>query len=76
MSKPATLSDEAYQALSPHKQGKKDSLSQVILRFVPRLIRTFGDLEKHLESAEGPVNIDFEALERVRRRKQKANRAH
>jgi predicted CopG family antitoxin len=75
MSKPATLSDEAYDALRAQKLGKKDSLSQVILRFVPRPIRTFGDLEKHLNSLEGPVNVDYEALERVRRRKGKANRA-
>ena len=59
-----------------HKKGKKDSLSQVILRFVPRPIRTFGDLEKHLENLEGPVNVDYQALQRMRQRKQKANRAH
>jgi len=76
MSKPATLSDEAYKALTAHKQGKRDSLSQVILRFVPRPIRTFGDLERHLENLEGPVAVDYTALERVRQRKQKANRAH
>jgi predicted CopG family antitoxin len=75
MSKPATLSDEAYQALAAQKQGRRDSLSQVILRFVPRPIRTFGDLEKHLEKLDGPVVVDYKALERVRRRKQKANRA-
>jgi predicted CopG family antitoxin len=75
MSKPATLSDEAYEALQAQKLAKKESLSQVILRFVPRPLRTFGDLEKHLNSLEGPVNADYEALERVRRRKQKANRA-
>jgi len=75
MSKPATLSDEAYKALTAHKQGKKDSLSQVILRFVPRPIRTFGDLEKHLENMESRVIVDYVALGRVRRRKQKANRA-
>jgi Uncharacterized ACR, COG1753. len=70
MSKPATLSDEAYQALVAQKQGKKESLSDIILRFVPRPIRTFGDLEKHLENLDGPIVVDFEALERVRRRKQ------
>ena len=75
MSKPATISDEAYRALTAHKQGKGDSLSQVILRFVPRPIRTFGDLEKHLENLQGPVNVDYEALERVRQRKKQANRA-
>ncbi len=72
MSKPATLSDEAYAALLAQKRGKKDSLSQVILRFVPRPIRTFGDLENHLETLEGPVSVDYAALERVRRRKQTA----
>ncbi len=62
------LSDEAYAALAAHKQGKHDTLSKVILRFVPRPIRTFGDLERHLANPEGPVNVDYKALERVRRR--------
>jgi len=75
MSKPATLSDEAYQALVAQKQGKKESLSDIILRFVPRPIRTFGDLEKHLENLDGPIVADYEALERVRRRKQKGKSA-
>jgi predicted CopG family antitoxin len=75
MSKPATLSDEAYEALTAQKQSKKESLSDVILRFVPRPIRTFGDLEKHLENPGGPVIADYEALERVRRRKQKGKHA-
>jgi predicted CopG family antitoxin len=75
MSKPATLSDEAYKALTAQKQTKTDSLSQVILRFVPRPIRTFGDLEKHLENVEGPVVVDYAALERVRGRKRKAGNA-
>ena len=75
MSKPANLSEEAYKALIAHKQGKKDSLSKVILRFVPRPIRTFGDLEKHLENIESPVNVDYVALERVHRRKKASNRA-
>ena len=69
MSKPVTLSDEAYQALVAQRQDPKESLSDVILRFVPRPIRTFGELEKHLENLEGPVVADFDALERVRRRK-------
>lgn len=73
MSKPANLSDEAHAALMAHKRGKGDSLSQVILRFVPRPIRTFGDLEKHLENLEGPVQVDYQALERVRERKRKAS---
>ena len=74
MSKPATLSHEAYAALMAHKQGKRDSLSQVVLRFVPRPIRTSGGLEDHLQNLEGPVVHDFKALERVRQRKQKASR--
>ncbi len=76
MSKPANLSDEAYAALMAQKREKGDSLSQVILRFVPRPIRTFGDLEKHLEDVEGPVNVDYQALERVRERKRRSNHAH
>ena len=76
MNKPISLSDEAHQALMAHKKHKGDSLSDVILRFVPRPIRTFGDLEKHLENLEGPVIVDYEALKRVRRRKQKGTRAH
>jgi predicted CopG family antitoxin len=76
MSKPATLSDEAYEALVAQKQGKKESLSDVILRCVPPPIRTFGDLQKHLENLQGPVVADYEALERVRRRKQKGRRAN
>jgi len=76
MSKPATLSDEAYRALAAHKKNKRDSLSQIILRFVPPPIRTFGDLEKHLDNLEGAVSVDYEALERVRRRKQKGRSAH
>ncbi len=74
MSKPASLSEAAYAALSAHKRGKQDSLSQVILRFVPPPIRTFGDLEKHLKNLEGPV-VDYKALERVRRRKRRSTRA-
>ena len=76
MGKPANLSEEAYAVLTAHKQGKGDSLSNVILRFVPRPIRTFGDLEKHLSNLEGPVIVDHAALDRLRERKRKANRAH
>jgi predicted CopG family antitoxin len=75
MSKTAMLSDEAHKALVAQKRGKRDSLSQVILRFVPPPIRTFGDLEKHLDRLDGAVSVDYEALERVRRRKHRANRA-
>jgi predicted CopG family antitoxin len=74
MSKRVLLSDEAYAVLLKHKKPK-ESLSDVVKRFVPAPIRNFGDLEKHLDNLEGPLNVDFEALERIRRRKQKANRA-
>ncbi len=75
MSKPATLSDEAYAALKAHKKRSNDSLSQVILRFVPPPIRTFGDLEQHLDKLDGPLHVDWEAMEKVRRRKEKPRRA-
>ena len=76
MSKPATLSEEAYKVLTANRKHPKESLSSVIMRFVPRPIRTFGDLEKHLDSVDGEMQVDFEALERVRERKRKANHAH
>ncbi len=71
MAKPANLSDEAYDVLHANKRNKKESLSQVILRVVPKPIRTFGDLERHLESLDDTVfdRIDVEALRRVRERK-------
>jgi predicted CopG family antitoxin len=75
MSKSVTLSDEAYEALHTQRQNKKESLSDVILRLVPRPIRTFGDLEMHLENFKGSVVVDFEALGRVRRPKTKRQRA-
>ena len=76
MSKPATLSEEAYKLLAANRKHPKESLSSVILRFVPRPIRTFGALEKHLDQVDGQWQVDFEALERVRERKRKANHAH
>lgn len=75
MSKPATLSEEAYKLLAANRKHAKESLSSVILRFVPRPVRTFGDLEKHLENVDGQFTADFLALERVRRRKRRANHA-
>ena len=72
MSKPATLSNEAYAVLKANKRDERESLSSVILRFVPRPIKTFGDLEKHLNNLETPVVLDWDALNRLRRRK----RAH
>jgi predicted CopG family antitoxin len=68
------LSDEAYGVLLKQKK-KKESFSDVVKRLVPPPIRTFGDLEKHLENLEGPLNLDFEALDRIRKRKLKANHA-
>ena len=68
------LSDEAYAALLKQKKAN-ESFSDVVKRLVPPPIRTFGDLEKHLDNLEGPLNLDFEALERIRSRKQRANRA-
>jgi predicted CopG family antitoxin len=77
MGKPANLSEEAYAVLQANKRDKKESLSQVILRHVPRPIRTFGDLEKHLESLDDCVfdRVDVAALRRARDKKQGA-RAH
>ena len=72
MSKNVMLSDEAYKALAKHKK-QGESFSDVVKRFVPPPLRTFGDLEKHLQSLEGPLNLDFAAFERIRKRKHKAN---
>jgi len=72
MSKNVMLSDEAYQALMKQKK-QGESFSDVIRRFVPPPIRTFGELEKHLDSLEGPLNLDFDAFDRIRKRKRKAN---
>jgi hypothetical protein len=75
MSKNVMLNDAAYAALLKHKRDD-ESLSDVVKRFVPAPIRTFGDLEKHLQELDGPLNVDFEALDRLRQRKQKAGGAH
>ena len=71
MGKSANLSEEAYNLLQASKRHQKESLSQVILRVVPKPIRTFGDLERHLDSLDDSVfdRIDIEALRRVRKRK-------
>jgi len=76
MGKSAMLSEKAYAALHAAKRSEEESLSQVILRHVPPPIRTFGDLEKHLESLDGAVldKIDWGYLKRLKRRK--ARRAH
>ena len=70
------MSEDAYKLLAANRKYPKESLSSVILRFVPRPIRTFGGLEKHLDQVDGQLNADFEALERVRERKRRANHAH
>ncbi|HUR46788.1 MAG TPA: antitoxin VapB family protein [Candidatus Saccharimonadales bacterium] len=75
MSKNVMLSDAAYNALLKHKKGK-ESFSEIVNRLVPPPIRTFGDLERHLDNLEGPLSIDFEALDRVRRGKGKRKRAN
>jgi hypothetical protein len=69
MRKPVTLSNKAYQLLAANRSNAKESLSSVILRFVPPPIRTFGDLKKHLDQIEGELHVDLEAIERVRTRK-------
>ncbi len=75
MSKHVTLSEEAYAALTAHKRHPNESLSHIILRFVPKPIKTFGDLENDLQNLDGPV-VDLEALNELRNRKRRANRAH
>ena len=74
MSKNVMLNDAAYGALLKHKR-EGESLSDVVKRFVPPPIRTFGDLERHLQNLDGPLNLDFQALQRLRQRKQGAGRA-
>ena len=63
MGKPANLSDEAYAVLQDNKRTKKESLSQVILRVVPKPIRAFGDLERHPESLDDTMfdRVDLES---------------
>jgi|HubBroStandDraft_1064217.scaffolds.fasta_scaffold1343662_1 predicted CopG family antitoxin len=74
MRKPVTLSDEAYKLLAANRSHSKESLSSVIMRIVPRPDRSFETLEKQLDQADGPLNVDFVALERARERKPKAMR--
>ncbi|HMC26413.1 MAG TPA: hypothetical protein VKM56_01325 [Verrucomicrobiae bacterium] len=73
MSKPAMLSDDAYAALKAQQKGKEDSLSKIILRFVPRPIKTFADVERHLADMDGPLIPDLEAVRRARQRKRNVN---
>ena len=73
MSKTVRLSDEAYSVLLKHKKPT-ESFSDVVKRFVPPPIRTFGDLKKHLENVDGPMFIDFDALRRIQSRKSRSLR--
>jgi predicted CopG family antitoxin len=75
MNKKATLSGEAYEVLMANREHARESLSSVIMRFVPRPIRTFDNLEKHWDSVGAQLQADFTVLERVRKRKRKANHA-
>jgi predicted CopG family antitoxin len=65
MSKTVMLSEDAYAALLAHKKGK-ESFSDLVKRLAPPPIKTFGDLEKYLETLEGPLFSDMEMLRRVR----------
>jgi predicted CopG family antitoxin len=75
MKKNVMLSEEAYDALLGQKENN-ESFSDAVKRLAPAPIRTFGDLERHLEKIEGPLNLGFKALERIRMRKLEANRLH
>lgn len=66
------LSDEAYEALANYKK-EGESFSEVVKRLAPPRIETFGDLEKHLESLDGPLFPNMDALRRIRARKKRAN---
>jgi predicted CopG family antitoxin len=68
MSKNVMLSDDAYAALASHKKSN-ESFSDVIKRLAPPPIKTFGDLERHLDTVEGPLFSDMKALRRLRARK-------
>jgi hypothetical protein len=75
MSKNVMLSDEAYKALSKHKT-KGESFSDVVLRLAPSPIETFGDLEKFVDTLEGPLIPHLDRIRRVRDRKKKNSHAH
>lgn len=74
MSRNVNLDDEAVAILEAHRRGR-ESFSKVVKRVVPPPIKTFGDLEKHLDNIEGPLFSDFERLEKLVERKHKANHA-
>ena len=74
MSRNVNLDDEALAALEAHRRGR-ESFSKVVKRVVPPPIRTFEDLERHLENIDGPLFSDFDRLEKLIERKHKTNRA-
>jgi predicted CopG family antitoxin len=63
MSKRTTLSEEAYKLLTANRKHAKESLSLVIMRFVPRPIRTVRALEQRLNQVDDQLQVDFEELE-------------
>jgi predicted CopG family antitoxin len=76
MSKRTTLSVDAYKLLAANRKHPKETLSSVIIRFVPRPITASGVLEKCLDQADAQLRVDFKALEQMRERKRKANHDH
>lgn len=74
MSRNVNLDDDAVAVLEAHRRGR-ESFSKVVKRVVPPPIRTFADLERHLENIDGPLFSDFARLEKLIERKHKANRA-
>ncbi len=74
MSRNVNLDEEAVATLEAHRRGQ-ESFSKVVKRVVPPPIQTFGDLERHLENIDGPLFTDFDRLEKLIARKQRANRA-
>ena len=75
MSRNVNLDDEAVSLLESHRRPS-ESFSKVVKRFVPPPIRTFGDLEKHLENLDGPLIPDIEAVERALAARKKGRHAH
>ncbi len=71
MGRNVNLDDEAVAALEAHRRGQ-ESFSKVVKRVVPPPIRTFGELDRHLENAEEPLFSDFDRLEKLIEGKHKA----
>jgi predicted CopG family antitoxin len=72
MGKKVMLSEEAYTLLASHRRAN-ESFSDLVKRLVLPPIKTFGDLERHLENVEGPLFSDMTALRRLRSRKRRFN---